>query len=135
MAINVQQPQQPAKRGFGGLGKLLGIAGAGAAAIATGGLSIPATIGLLGTGASVGGAIGDAIKPGQAGGPGQGVQSSEDSAITRRVKSGESQAQMEQLKQSALATAELPPEQRRQYLEPIMNAAAILKQQQGGGVA
>jgi hypothetical protein len=46
--------------------------------------------------------------------------------MLRKLQSGESQAKIAQLRDAAMATAELPAPEREQYLNPIMAAAAQL---------
>jgi hypothetical protein len=129
--IQINQPVQEGKKSGSRLGGILGLLGAAGAAVATGGMSIPATVGLLAGGASLGQSVGGLAKPGSASSQSSGIQT-DDGAMTRRLKSGEHQQKMEQLKQSAVATAQLPEAERAKYLEPIMSAADILKRQTGG---
>lgn len=130
MSVQANQPVKKEKKGGGGLGGLLGAAAGLGATVLTGGAAAPVTMGaMLGgaaTGAQVGGMIGGALAPGQAASQGQGVESGGDNPMLRRLQSGEQQAKIAQLREAAMATAELPPEQRAEYLNPIMTAAAQL---------
>lgn len=137
--VDVRQPIQQGKKGGGGLGGalggLLGLVGTGAATALTGGAAAPTlaaalkgTAAGIGIGSQIGGGLNQARKATE----GVTVQPGVDDSITRRVKSGEAQKNMAALRESAQAALQLPEQDQQQYLQPIMSAAQILKQQQGG---
>lgn len=130
MAVQANQPVkvQQAKKGGGGLGGMLGLIGGVAATVATGGAAAPALLAGAATGSQLGGMVGNALAPGQAGSVTQQApaEGGGDNPMLRRLQSGENQAKIAQLREAAMATAELPPPEREQYLNPIMTAAAQL---------
>ena len=134
MSVQANMPVKTTagKKGGGGLGGLIGGTIGGVVGAIYGGPAGAAAG--WGAGSSAGGMVGGLVKPAKAGTQtqGQAVQTgSEDSAgpMTRRLKSGETQQQLTQLKDAAMAATSLPPPERAQYLEPIMEAAGVLSQQ------
>jgi hypothetical protein len=130
MLNQVVQPVKQGSSGWGKAGSLLGLLGAGTAAALTGGTTLLAGLGAAGTGASVGGLLGGLKKGSQPTQSGGLQPAGMDSAMQRKQQAMDTQNKLTQLRESAVATAELPPEQRQQYLDPIMKAAGYLKQQQ-----
>lgn len=133
--VQPTQPITPGKKGGAGLGALLGLGAGLAATVLTGGLAGPVTMpmvtGALGAmtgGSAVGGAIGGQVSKSKAATQAQNIEPTEGS-MTRKLKSGDAIAQLNQLKDSAMAASQLAPEQRAQYLEPMLSAAEILKSQ------
>lgn len=139
MTVQPTQVVQQGKKSGSKIGGLLGLIGGIGATIATGGLAGPLTLpaaasalGMVSGGASLGQTVGGLAKPGQEAQSAAGVAVDPDGgAMTRRLKSGEAQAHLAQLRDSAMATQQLPPEERGQYLEPIFKAAGLVKNQMG----
>jgi len=75
--------------------------------------------------ANLAGSIGETLKPGKEASSGI-SQDTPDSAFSRRAKGLDRDSKLEQLKQAAMATYDLPEPERVQYLQPIMSAASIL---------
>jgi hypothetical protein len=125
MAVQANQPIKPGKSGGGGLGGFLGAIGGAAIGGAVAG---PAgAVKGASFGKDMGSTVGGAVAPGQEASQAQGAPGTvNDNPMKRRLEAGETQAKMTQLRDSAMATADLPPEQREQYLNPIMTAAAQL---------
>jgi hypothetical protein len=95
----------------------------GTAAIAMG------AMGGAGAGASLGGLIGEKVKP----------TKEQSTAIDRRIAAGTpAQATGSQkLRDSIMALHEAPPEVRREYAQPLVSAylTSLAKERSGGGVA
>lgn len=133
MAISISRRGTPAKKGGGGLGKMLGL-GAGAliggiAAIASGGTAAPAigaiakgALGGAATGAGVGGMVGEAVKPGMAPGQPKGPEIDNNKAMQRREQLLTSQQNMKALRDAAVSLPEVDPETRAQAAQPILQA-------------
>lgn len=130
MPVQAIQAVQQGKKGGGGLGKLLGTIGGAIAGVATGGLALPAIAAGAGLGSMAGEAAGGLINKATPETQQQGAPAETENAMSRKLRSGDQMAQIAQLKDSAMATAELPPDQRAQYLDPIMQAAAKLSKGQ-----
>jgi hypothetical protein len=138
MAVQANIRQEPAKKGsgglFGGLGALVGLGAGLLAAPATGGMSLGAAAKAVGgsalagmaAGSGAGSTIGNLIDPAKAGRETQSASTGE-SPMVRRLQSGENKMKLQQLKESAMAAATLPPEQRDQYMKPMMQAAQMIK--------
>jgi hypothetical protein len=105
-------------------------AGASAAGAADGGSGLLAGAKTLGEGASVGSILGRTLIPGQAGATGSKGGSTDDPGI-RRLQSGEFQGQMNALQQGYQAAQSLPNGQGQPHMDAILQAANILKQQNG----
>jgi hypothetical protein len=121
MFVDANQPVQR-KRGGGGLGKLLGTIVGG-----IGGFFVGGPAGAV-AGAGLGGGLGETAgnlvkKPEEKQNPS--VQKLGD-PMQRRQEMADNQQKIAQLQDAAMATTELPPDQRGQYLDPIMKAASLL---------
>lgn len=121
MAIQLSMPAIPGKKSGAGIGSLIGTGLGVIAAPFTGGASI-------GIGNQIGGAIGNAVSPGEAGTQAEQLgQAQQKDAVSRRLEAAEKQGHLSQLRESAMALAELPTEQRHEYGPPILDAYAKLR--------
>lgn len=133
MTIQAVQPvkKTDAKKSGGSLGGLIGTGLGAAVGFVGSGFNPAGAMAGASVGGSFGSMIGNSIKPGKQGSVTQNesvAQDQEAGPITRRLKQNDVNAQMEQLKDAALAATTLPPPERKQYLDPIMEAAGVLSQ-------
>ena len=133
------------RAGGGKMGQLLGAVAGGAAAAAavpTGGMSlaaVPAIVGAAAGGGSLGGIIGESVRPGRQASAGQGSQPTQGiqantGAVDRRLNEIEKNPHF-QLKQAQAALPQLSPDIQKQFAPTIEAAlAASRKAQQVGAV-
>jgi hypothetical protein len=123
MTIQAIQPGKPPKKGGGGIGALIGGAIGGIGGFFAGGPGGALAGAKLGY--DVGGGIGNKMNKPE--GPSQSVVAPEvGNPMERKQQLLEQNQKINTLRDAAMATADLPPDQRQQYLDPIMKAAALL---------